>query len=64
MTLTAPDVDIANIATVYVADTLDDSGIDVTMRYDRDGRPEVTVILDGKPFRLSLVPLPAAPDGN
>jgi hypothetical protein len=64
MTTTAPTVDFANIATVFVADTLDDVGIDTTVVYGQDDQPEVTVILEGKPFRLHLTQLPAEQAGN
>ncbi|MGV9383492.1 hypothetical protein ACWDRB_47300 [Nonomuraea sp. NPDC003707] len=54
----------ADIATVFVADTLDESGIDVTTRYGQDDRPEVTLILEGKPFRLHITQLPEEQDSN
>ncbi|MGW2220118.1 hypothetical protein ACWCSD_34460 [Nonomuraea sp. NPDC001684] len=63
MTTTAPAVDVTAIAAVFVADTLDESGLDVTVRHGHGDQPEVTLTLDGKPFRLHLTQLPA-PDGN
>lgn len=62
--MTTTTVDVADIAAVFVADTLDDSGIDVTTRYGLTGRPEVTVIFDGKPFRLRLTQLPETSNGR